>query len=149
MISTRCTSCIKLFAAQSHPWCIFCTICHSSSTWVNISRSHHWICPWKILSNAATHRTQRVSTSRGFHVPVMRNWVRNVTKYLRRALHVTGPLKRRIIRLLGATNNFFNPTPGIPQEHDSTSRRLVSVYPRQATHVLFTKWIRRVRMQTQ
>ena len=29
--------------------------------------------------------------------------------------------------------------PGSPQEHDSTTRRLSSVYPRQATHVLFTK----------
>ena len=29
--------------------------------------------------------------------------------------------------------------PGIPQEHDSTPQRLSSVYPRQATHVLFTK----------
>ena len=29
--------------------------------------------------------------------------------------------------------------PGSPQEHDSTPRRLSSVYPRQATHVLFTK----------
>ena len=29
--------------------------------------------------------------------------------------------------------------PGPPQEHDSTPRRLVSVYPRQATHVLFRK----------
>ena len=42
------------------------------------------------------------------------------------------------ITVLGATN-YFNPTPGIPQEHDSTPRRLSSVYPRQATHVLFTK----------
>ena len=40
--------------------------------------------------------------------------------------------------MLGATN-YFDPTPGIPQEHDSTPRRLSSVYPRQATHVLFTK----------
>ena len=38
-----------------------------------------------------------------------------------------------------ALQTTFNPTPGIPQEHDSTPRRLSSVYPRQATHVLFTK----------
>ena len=30
----------------------------------------------------------------------------------------------------------INPTSGIPQEHESTPRRLVSVYTRQATHVL-------------
>ena len=49
-----------------------------------------------------------------------------------------------------ALQTTFDPTPGIPQEHDSTPRRLSSVYPRQATHVLFTKkWTRRVRMQTQ
>ena len=41
--------------------------------------------------------------------------------------------------MLGATKNNFDPTPGIPQEYDSTPRRLSSVYPRQATHVLFTK----------
>ena len=51
--------------------------------------------------------------------------------------------------LLGATSNNVNPTPGIPQEHNSTPGCLVSVYPRQATHVLFTKWTRRIRMQTQ
>ena len=38
-----------------------------------------------------------------------------------------------------ALQRTFDPTPGIPQEHDSTTRRLSSVYPRQATHVLFTK----------
>ena len=38
-----------------------------------------------------------------------------------------------------ALQTTFYPTPGIPQEHDSTPRRLSSVYPRQATHVLFTK----------
>ena len=42
--------------------------------------------------------------------------------------------------ILGATSNNFNPTPGIPQEYDSTPGCLVSVYPRQATHVLFTKY---------
>ena len=38
-----------------------------------------------------------------------------------------------------ALQRTFDPTPGIPQEHDSTTRRLSSVYPRQATHLLFTK----------
>ena len=38
-----------------------------------------------------------------------------------------------------ALQTTFDPTPGIPQEHDSTPRRLSSVYPRQVTHVLFTK----------
>ena len=38
-----------------------------------------------------------------------------------------------------ALQRTFDPTPGIPQEHDSTTRRHSSVYPRQATHVLFTK----------
>ena len=38
-----------------------------------------------------------------------------------------------------ALQTTFDPMPGIPQEHDSTPRRLSSVYPRQATHVLFTK----------
>ena len=38
-----------------------------------------------------------------------------------------------------ALQTTFDPTPGIPQEHDSTPRRLSSVYPRQATHVLLTK----------
>ena len=33
----------------------------------------------------------------------------------------------------------INSIPGISQEHDSTPRRLVSVYPWQVTHVLFTK----------
>ena len=47
-------------------------------------------------------------------------------------------ISMRQLLLLGATN-YFDPTPGIPQEHDSTPRRLSSVYPRQATHVLFTK----------
>ena len=42
-------------------------------------------------------------------------------------------------RLCWALQTTFDPTPGIPQEHDSTPRRLSSVYPRQATHVLFTK----------
>ena len=43
----------------------------------------------------------------------------------------------------------IHPTSGISQERDSTPRRLVSVYPRRATHVLFTKWTRQVRMQIQ
>ena len=38
-----------------------------------------------------------------------------------------------------ALQTTFDPTPRIPQEHDSTPRRLSSVYPRQETHVLFTK----------
>ena len=41
--------------------------------------------------------------------------------------------------MLGATNNFRPNARDPPQEHDSTPRRLSSVYPRQATHVLFTK----------
>ena len=41
--------------------------------------------------------------------------------------------------LCWALQRTFDPTPGIPQEHDSTTRRLSSVYPRQVTHVLFTK----------
>ena len=40
---------------------------------------------------------------------------------------------------VGHYEQTIDPTPGIPQEHDSTPRRLSSVYPRQATHVLFTK----------
>ena len=51
--------------------------------------------------------------------------------------------------LLGTTNKLFRPNARDPQEHDSTPRRLSSVYPRQATHVFFTKWTRRVRMQSQ
>ena len=43
------------------------------------------------------------------------------------------------IQLCWALQTTFDPTPGIPQKHDSTPRRLSSVYPRQATHVLFTK----------
>ena len=41
--------------------------------------------------------------------------------------------------LMGATSNYFNPMPRIPQEHDSTPQRLVSVYHRQATRVSFAK----------
>ena len=41
--------------------------------------------------------------------------------------------------VLGATNKLFRPNARDPQGHDSTPRRLSSVYPRQATHVLLTK----------
>ena len=58
-------------------------------------------------------------------------------------------LDHRRYSVLGATNKLFRPNARDPQEHDSTPGRLVSVYPRQATHVLFTKWTRRVRMQSQ
>ena len=40
---------------------------------------------------------------------------------------------------VGRYKQTIHPTSGIPQEHDSIPRRLVSVYPRQATHVLFYK----------
>ena len=41
--------------------------------------------------------------------------------------------------MLGTTNKLFRPNARDPQEHDSTPRRLSSVYPRQETHVLLTK----------
>ena len=41
--------------------------------------------------------------------------------------------------MLGTTNKLFRPNARDPQEHDSTPRRLSSVCPRKATHVLFTK----------
>ena len=46
---------------------------------------------------------------------------------------------QKVFHLCWALQTTIDPTPGIPQEHDSTPRRLSSVYPRQATHVLFTK----------
>ena len=41
--------------------------------------------------------------------------------------------------MLGATSKLYRPNAQDPQEHKLTPGRLVSVYPRQATHVLFTK----------
>ena len=58
-------------------------------------------------------------------------------------------ISRVLAPMLGTTNKLFRPNARDPQEHDSTPRRLSSVYPRQATHVFFTKWTRRVRMQSQ
>ena len=47
--------------------------------------------------------------------------------------------KLQLNTICWALQTTLYPTPGIPQEHDSTPRRLSSVYPRQATHVLLTK----------
>ena len=51
--------------------------------------------------------------------------------------HILNPVF--YFRVLGTTNKLFRPNARDPQEHDSTPRRLSSVYPRQATHVLFTE----------
>ena len=72
-----------------------------------------------------------------------------VARHNKRPQTIMALISRVQAPMLGATNKLFRPNARDPQEHDSIPGRLVSVYPWQATHVLFTKWTHWVRMTFQ